>query len=133
MTEQTFRFENPVRVTLHECVTSAGSSTGCTFRLDGTASIDQPSTGKLDIRLEWTEPLDIPELPEVPLRPHALQPFQVPVPLELAQFVLLASHPSAKTCANVAPSSKAKPCAVRDSLEFHGDVRFEDGKTQGLA
>jgi hypothetical protein len=128
VTEQTFRFGNPVQVTLGDCDKGSGSSAGCAFGLKGTTWIDRPSTGKLDIRLEWTEPLDIPQLPEVLLRPHAQQPFQVPVPQELSHFVLLPSHPSAKTCANVAPSSKAKPCTVRDSFEFHGDVRFEDGK-----
>lgn len=127
-TEQTFRFGNPVRVTLDACGTGAGTSAGCVFGLEGTAWLDRPSTGKLDIRVEWTEPLDIPELPEVLLRPHALQPFQVPVPLALEDFVLLPSHPSARTCENVAPASAAKPCTPRDSLPFAGPVRFEDGK-----
>ena len=123
VTDQKYRFGNPVRVGLREC--SSPKDTGCTFELAGDVWIDKPSTSKLDIRLRWNDPIDNPRLPDVVNDPRGLDPFHVPVPLDPADFVQFAERDS--DCASP-PAPSGERCELRETFHVAGTVRFDDGR-----
>jgi hypothetical protein len=126
VTDQAFRFGNPVQIVLGECELSQGKTASCSFDLHGSVWIDRPSTGKLDIRLRWNEPIDNPQFPDVVQAAHGLDPFQVAVPLDSQDYVQFSE--TVAGCADGSPRTKTDLCVPRDTFPIAGKVRFEDGR-----
>jgi hypothetical protein len=125
VTDEIYRFGNPVRVELQACDPTQGNDSGCSFGLHGYVWIDHASTGKLDFRIEWKDLTDDPNLPEISEEQHGKQAFQNSVALDTPDFVLFSSTSSA-VCSPAGPLSKPTGCPQRDAFEFAGNVRFED-------
>jgi hypothetical protein len=122
VTDRLYRFDNPVHVQpLADESTTGGTKTGVGFTLDGQVWIDTPSTGKLDFRMMWKEPVDDPQAADFYDIDGSAPGFQVNVPLTAKDLTLFPASPASHPCGPA-------PCLSVDPFPFMGTVRFDDGR-----
>ncbi|HEY0513787.1 MAG TPA: hypothetical protein VGH73_17900 [Thermoanaerobaculia bacterium] len=120
--DRLFRFENPVLVQpLESEGADSGTRTGAGFQFDGKVWIDIPSTGKLDFRLRWKEPVDDPQSADFYEIDGSAPGFQVNVQLLPKDLTLFPAAPTSNRCGPA-------PCAPLEPFPFKGTVRFADGR-----